>query len=77
MVGEYGFHIRQLSNYIYTIMGDEMFQVYIEGKSSLFPFLKMAKEFAKASGLWYYIADGFEIIWTQDDDVMELLNEKS
>jgi hypothetical protein len=50
-----------------------MFQVYIEGRTSLFPFLKMAKEFAKAAGLWYYIADGFEVIWTQDDDVMEVL----
>jgi hypothetical protein len=33
----------------------------------------MAKAFAKASGVWYYIADGFEIIWTQDDDIMEVL----
>ena len=52
-----------------------MFQVYIEGKTSLFPFLKMAKEFAKASGFWYYIADGFEIIYTQDDEILEGLQE--
>jgi len=55
--------------------GLKMFQVYIEGTTSLFPFLKMAKEFAKASGLWYYIADGFEIIYTQDDEILEGLQE--
>jgi hypothetical protein len=52
-----------------------MFQVYINDTRSLFPFLSMAKKFAKSSGMWYYIADGFEIIYTQDDEILEGLNE--
>ena len=52
-----------------------MFEVYLNNKVILCDFFETAKSIAKASGLWYYITNGSELIWSQDDDIMEeLLN---
>jgi len=48
-----------------------MFELYINNKTKSFSFLECAITFAKASGLWYYITDGEQIIYTQDDEIIE------
>jgi len=52
-----------------------MFELYLNNKVMLFEFLEAAIAVAKESGIWYYITNGKELIWTQDDEIMELLNE--
>jgi len=50
-----------------------MYRVYVNGKASIFEFLDVAKEFARLSGLWYYISTDDGIVHSQDDDAIELL----
>lgn len=52
-----------------------MFQVFIQDEMRLFKFLSAAKAFAKAAGVWYYITDSTEVIYTQDDEILEGLYE--
>jgi len=54
-----------------------MYQVHVGNRSSFFKFFGAAKSFAKAAGLWYYITDGVEIIYTQDDEILEGLQSES
>lgn len=53
-----------------------MYQVHIGSNTSFFKFLKQAKEFAKMSGMWYYIATDEGIVRTQDDDILDLITER-
>ena len=57
------------------IRGQPMFELYVNNKVSLFEFLDLAKTIAKESGLWYYITDGIEVVWTQNDEILESLDE--
>lgn len=46
-----------------------------EKQSKVFAFLEMAKSFAKRANVWYYITDGCEVVYTQDDEIFERLME--
>ena len=48
-----------------------MYKVNIGSKIEFFMFLDIAIQFAKISGVWYYITDDKEVIWTQNDDIYE------
>ena len=52
-----------------------MYSVHMNNKTSFFMFLSAAKRFAKAAGIWYYITDAEEVIYTQDDEILEGLYE--
>ena len=54
-----------------------MYHVCIENNNSIFQFLSTAKEFAKLAGVWYYITDSKQVIYTQDDEILEGLNENT
>lgn len=54
-----------------------MYKVHIDNKLSFFKFLSAAKEFAKLAGVWYYITDEYEVVYTQDDEIFEVLNSNS
>jgi hypothetical protein len=55
-----------------------MYQVIFKDSScsKLFALLTLAKTFAKASGNWYYIIDKSEVIYTQDDEIFEILKNR-
>ena len=52
-----------------------MYQVKVGNVSKSFILLEVAIIFAKASGLWYYIYSDEGIIRTQDDDILETIEQ--
>ena len=54
-----------------------MYKVKLSGRESReFILLEVAIIFAKATGLWYYIYSDEGIIRTQDDDILETLEQR-
>lgn len=51
-----------------------MFHVYVDNKQpNMFTMFELAIKFAKESGVFYWITNEEEIIYTQNDEIMELL----
>jgi len=52
-----------------------MFYVYQGNNIATFALLEVAIAFAKISMMWYYITNETEVIYTQDDEILEGFNE--
>ena len=52
-----------------------MYKVKSDNEVQEFILLEVAIIFAKASGLWYYIYSDEGIIRTQDDDILETIEQ--
>jgi hypothetical protein len=55
-----------------------MYQVIFKDGScsKLFAVMSLAVTFAKASGVWYYITDKSEVIYSQDDEIFQILKNR-
>ena len=58
-----------------TGLENEMYKVKSDNEVQEFILLEVAIIFAKASGLWYYIYSDEGIIRTQDDDILETIEQ--